>query len=126
MVATWEHVSQNNWGAISSAGEEGLSVITPRSRTSSEISWWPISSTFDLNDMRVHTTFTEIKPRVISISDLSICRPQVHPHCSQQLAFFFLLFAVYTISSCKIKFTSMHICVLKHTATIFSFVHTQI
>ncbi|KAK9219143.1 hypothetical protein WN943_007783 [Citrus x changshan-huyou] len=76
VVATWEHVSQNNWGAISSAGEEGLSVITPRSRTSSEISWWPISSAFDLNDMRVHTTFTEIKPRVISISDLSICRPE--------------------------------------------------
>lgn len=83
--------------------DEGLSVITTTSRTSSEISWWPISSAFDLNDMRVHTTFTEIKPRVISISDLSICRPQVHPHCSQQLAFFFLLFAVYTISSCKLS-----------------------
>ncbi|GAY57392.1 hypothetical protein CUMW_179050, partial [Citrus unshiu] len=63
-------------GAEDESGEEGLSVITPRSRTSSEISWWPISSAFDLNDMRVHTTFTEIKPRVISISDLSICRPE--------------------------------------------------
>ncbi|KAK9219154.1 hypothetical protein WN943_007794 [Citrus x changshan-huyou] len=61
--------------------DEGVSVITTTSRTSSEISWWQISSPFDLNDMRVHTTFTEIKPRVISISDLSICRPQLIGCC---------------------------------------------